>query len=596
MRAAKPPLPVRVVASAAWCAQFVVLDLLAPSARSTVVRGVCLAASAALAWLVLHLTTTRAARAAWALLYAWVLVVQATALRFYNAPLDRQLVESAVAAAADVRPVLWKLAPTFAGLLLVAALIEYGLLTLAAPSARSPRRLAPGAIALVPLAIGLGAGTPEFRVVDALRGLVPTARAENHATVSLPLLPARAEVLPSVLFLFGESTRATDYCSAHVDDCPVAPQVNALLPDRVPLRTMRSIASYTAISVGAVFSGRTQLGTAEELAAAPTLFDYVRQIRRGAERPHVVYYSGQWSSIFEREGTLAATDRHIDVEGLFGRKIDDSTDIYAEAVDRKLVDRMIADLPTFPGPLCLTLHFGGTHVPYYMDPEDAPFRPYGTVVSWGAMPEFHRTYQNAIRAQDREIARAIRAFIAAQGARPWVIVFTSDHGEAFGEHRAIHHGQNLYDEQLHVPGFVAWGNGALSDAQARELRAHADAPTSHLDLLPTFLDLYGVWDNVALAAQRATMLGPSLLRAPPTTPRALPISNCSAGYRCPLNTWGMLGDRHALIAQAWDADYSCMPLGTTENTAAPVVDAECTFLRAASQRYFEKQPNGAPNR
>ena len=176
------------------------------------------------------------------------------------------------------------------------------------------------------------------------------------------------------------------------------------------------------------------------------------------------------------------------------------------------------------------------------------------------------------------------------------MLFTSDHGEAFGEHRAIHHGQNLFDEQIHVPGFVAWGNGALSEVQARDLRAHAAAPTSHLDLLPTLLDLYGVYDSVVLEGHRKELLGSSLLRPAPTAPRALPISNCSAGYRCPLNTWGMLGDSHALIAQAWDGDYACMPLLANENASAPVVNAECTRLREASKRYFERQPNGAPNR
>lgn len=594
---APPSTTVRALAAAAWCAQFVVLDLLAPSARSPVAHGLCALASVALGFAVLQLATTRARRWAAALGYAFIFAVQATAVRFYNAPLDRQLVESAVAAAADVRPVLWQLAPMFTALVAFGALVEYALLSLAPPRAASLRR---AGLALVPLLalpfLGLRAATPELRMVDALRGLVPTARAAGHASITLPLLPTKARALPSVLFVFGESVRATDYCSAHVDECPVAPEVNALLPDRVALGTLRSLASYTAISVGAVFTGRTQLGTAQELAAAPTLFDFARQIRAGSERPHVVYYSAQWSTIFERADALEATDRHLDVEDLFGRKIDDSSDIYTEGVDRHLVDRMVADLPSFPAPQLLTLHLGGTHVPYYMDPADAPFRPYSDVVSWSRLPELHRTYQNAIRAQDREVARAVRTFIAAQGKRPWVVLFTSDHGEAFGEHRAIHHGQNLFDEQLHVPGFVAWGNGALSEAQARDLRAHAAAPTSHLDLLPTLLDLYGVYDSVVLEAYRAELPGSSLLRPAPTTPRALPISNCSAGYRCPLNTWGMLGDAHALVAQAWDGDYACMPLLAHENASAPVVDAECTRLREASKVYFERQPNGAPNR
>lgn len=585
-----------------FASQFAVFYLLLASSESFgrsltyAVLSVVLCAS-----LALGMARARVSRAILALIVAAILVTQASATRFYHAPLNRQLLASALFALSDVKPVVMALLPkVFAAGTFVFA-VEFAILSLVARGPERSRgvRLAIGAMAATSIGcaavLGLAHASPELRMVDAARALMSRQHRVVRADAPiLPLFPSSRSKAPSILFLFGESIRASDYCASPIPDCMLAPRVNALLPDRIGLHKMRSIASYTAISVGAVFTGRTQLAAQPELAQAPTLFDLTQATRFGDTKPFSVYYTGQWSTIFERPTTLEATDRHIDVEGLFGRTIENNDAIYMEGIDRKLVDRFVQDLPSFAQPMVATLHWAGTHVPYYMDPSDAPFKPYGTAVTWSGMPELHRTYQNAIRAQDAQMARAIEAFVAAQGTRPWVVVFTSDHGEAFGEHHAIHHGQNLYNEQTHVPTYIAWGNGALAPEQIAHLRAHEDLPTSHLDILPTLLDVLGIWESALLDSWRARMPGHSLLQAPVRTPRAIPISNCSAGFPCPMNTWGMLGDTHSYIAQAWDGWFLCVDLESPES--AVVQHPECDHLREASKQYFPLQPNGKPNR
>jgi hypothetical protein len=541
-------------------------------------------------------SSNRFARMALAAAASAALVTQASAARFYHAPLDHQLLASALFAFKDVKPVFMGLLPKMLSAFALVFALELGILFLVSklPAKRPVHwMLLPPAIGAASW-LGLARATPELRLVDASRALFVRTAAPHAGDLDvLPLLPSAKNTVPSVLFLFGESTRASDYCSSPVATCEIAPRVNALLPNRVAFNKMRSIASYTAISVGGVFTGTTQLGSQPELARAPTLFDYVNAVRVSGSKPASVYYTGQWPTIFERPKAVEAADRHIDVEGLFGRQIEDNLAIYREGVDRKLADRFVQDLPSFAQPQFITLHWAGTHAPYYMDPSDAPFAPYGDAVTWEAMPELHRTYQNAIRTQDVQIARTIEAFIAAQGKGPWLIVFTSDHGEAFGEHHAIFHGQNLYNEQTHVPAYIAWGNGALSEQQVANVRAQQNAPTVHLDLLPTFLDALGVWDSALLSPWRARMLGRSLLRPVDRAPRAIPISNCSAGFPCPMNTWGMLGDTHSYIAQAWDGWFLCADLDTPES--AIVTHTECDRLHAASKTYFPLQPNGKPN-
>ena len=58
----------------------------------------------------------------------------------------------------------------------------------------------------------------------------------------------------------------------------------------------------------------------------------------------------------------------------------------------------------------------------------------------------------------------------------------SDHGEGFGMHGYLHHGQHLYNDQVRVP-LIIHGPGIAS----RQI----DTPVALLDVLPTILDLAG---------------------------------------------------------------------------------------------------------
>ncbi len=78
-----------------------------------------------------------------------------------------------------------------------------------------------------------------------------------------------------------------------------------------------------------------------------------------------------------------------------------------------------------------------------------------------------------------------------------LVVVTSDHGEALGEHGEQTHGLFAYEETLRVPMFV-WSRHLTP--------AVSDRPVSHIDILPTILDAAGVKAPVDLA-------GHSLLRA-----------------------------------------------------------------------------------
>jgi arylsulfatase A-like enzyme len=66
-----------------------------------------------------------------------------------------------------------------------------------------------------------------------------------------------------------------------------------------------------------------------------------------------------------------------------------------------------------------------------------------------------------------------------------LLVVTSDHGEAFGEHGHKYHVDGVYDEQVHVPLLVRFPG-------AERVRGRVGALTQTVDLLPTVLDLFGI--------------------------------------------------------------------------------------------------------
>jgi hypothetical protein len=581
--------------AALFSLQFVLLNLYFRGGEAyrhhprALVNGV---ASAALWYTLWTFRRRRAARVAIAFLGAVLISSEWLFYRYYHAAIDLQVVASALHTWSDIKPVMAPMIPGAALLLAVVASVEFVLL--GAPVRGKEKRGA--AVLTFVIAFVCAApvrdGTPEFRVFEAVRLAWAPRDAEGTAAAHVPLLPSARDDLPNVLVLLTESVRESDYCSEHVETCDVAPEVNALVPERVPLRELRSLASYTAVAVSALITGRTQVASRSEIAQAPDIFDFVRAVRAGETRPRVVYLSAQSDSLFERNDVRSAVDSFATVETLVGHPVEDEDTVVDRGVDRLLTTRFLEELRTLPKPYFIVLHFAGTHAPYFVNEADAPFKPWQREASWAGLSRLRNAYKNAIHEQDKSIAACIRAFLAAQGVSPYVMALTSDHGESFGERGAIHHGQNLYDEQIHVPGWVAFGNGALRSEQEAHLRSYASAYVTHLDLLPTVLDVYGVLDSSAMSAQRAQLKGRSWLRPVEKQTGPIPITNCTAMFPCPVNTWGLLADAYALEAQSWDGEWNCVNLRTGAEHAR---EGACTALRDASMALFPLLPNGRPN-
>jgi arylsulfatase A-like enzyme len=63
-----------------------------------------------------------------------------------------------------------------------------------------------------------------------------------------------------------------------------------------------------------------------------------------------------------------------------------------------------------------------------------------------------------------------------------IVIFTSDHGEAFGNHNLFGHGNSLYLETLHIPLFFHWP-GRIPARRISKIVGLSQLPATVMDLL-----------------------------------------------------------------------------------------------------------------
>ena len=92
-------------------------------------------------------------------------------------------------------------------------------------------------------------------------------------------------------------------------------------------------------------------------------------------------------------------------------------------------------------------------------------------------------YDASIYCLDGQISGLMDALRARRLLRNTIVVFTSDHGDGFGEHGLMSHGNDLYRELIHVP-LIMVGPGIPAGTVV-------ERPASLMWLSPTLLSLIG---------------------------------------------------------------------------------------------------------
>ena len=92
---------------------------------------------------------------------------------------------------------------------------------------------------------------------------------------------------------------------------------------------------------------------------------------------------------------------------------------------------------------------------------------------------WREAYDATLRYLDDEVGRLLAKLPELGVDDDDVVIITSDHGESFGEHGAVEHTKNLYDEEIAIPMLV----------RAPGIRVgHSSAPVDHTDIARWILD------------------------------------------------------------------------------------------------------------
>ncbi|HEX8793917.1 MAG TPA: sulfatase-like hydrolase/transferase [Polyangiaceae bacterium] len=426
------------------------------------------------------------------------------------------------------------------------------------------------------------AASPDVLYLESL-GRLAYARWDHDDAVSrahpghrtpAPVPRVVAESRRSVLMVVTESVRGADECSAPGDDCATNPYTNALLPDRFGLTQMRALDSTTAVSLAVLWAGLPPTASREALHTAPLVWEYAH-----AAGFDTAYWTAQ-NMFFANSGTW--------LEGVPVSRWVSATDLDADATyevgadDGKLVDVVLRDLPHMGAPFVGVVHLSNTHFPYVIDENDAPFQPQSHAFGAGDTVKVRNRYLDAIRRQDGIVARLVRGVRAMPGGDRIAIVFVSDHGEQIRERGAIGHTWGVYDEEVRVPFWIDAPDGMLVEPQEESLRGLRDVPVTQLDVLPTVLDLMGIWDAPQIAAFRRDMPGQSLLRGG-TPERPVILTNCSDLFACAFKNWGAMQGGRKLVATQNDSRWHCFDVLEDPREKTDLGEDACSDLRQLAQ-------------
>jgi arylsulfatase A-like enzyme len=172
-----------------------------------------------------------------------------------------------------------------------------------------------------------------------------------------------------------------------------------------------------------------------------------------------------------------------------------TVDIVSEKVvpDEVTAERAIAWMEAHKKePFSLYVNFQIAHFPYSLPEGQAgahsPAHMPATAnfLGWDEAdaPTMVNRYDNAVAYVDAQVGK-IEGYLARTGQLDdtlWVI--TADHGEMLGEHRVFAHGTSLHEGEARVPLLVHFPRKVAA--------ADVLVPVSHLDVLPTMLDLAGL--------------------------------------------------------------------------------------------------------
>ncbi len=287
--------------------------------------------------------------------------------------------------------------------------------------------------------------------------------------------------LPNVIVYLEDTLRA-DHLGSYGHSLPTDPHLQRMAQAGTLFEQTFAASSWTRPAVSTLhtsldpFAHGNVTHNRKVSLAADTLAESLAQAGYLTASFVTNYHGGTWSGLDQgfdmaREPTANQTTQVKST--LTSAAIADSLDAYLMAhADERLF---------------VFVHSLDPHQPFEPESDDlytmtrrAPAAPSDPVAR--ELADLALRYDSEILHNDRFLERLDSTLESLGQAESTVFVFTSDHGEAFGEHGQRHHRQSLFQEELHVPWLLRWPKRIAAGRRV-------DAWAGHLDLAPTLLGL-----------------------------------------------------------------------------------------------------------
>jgi choline-sulfatase len=328
------------------------------------------------------------------------------------------------------------------------------------------------------------AGPPESRPLfarthalgdrDAAAAPVPQPDAGAYPLDALDapaLAPRPAEAL-SFLFITVDTLRPDLGFMGY--ERPVSPNLDRLARRSVVYEHAYSISTYTGFSIVPMMASRYP---SEMPRNDRHEVKYLNDNILLAERLRAAgYHTAGAASHFlfaPQLGWIDGFERFISVPSEGNAPLGSSLDWYHSS--RPLAAtavQLLSDPRIVSGPFFIWIHFVDPHGQYL---EHKGFSNFGG--------DARGLYDGEVAYTDFYIGQVLTALESSGLAEHTAIVFTSDHGEAFGEHGETHHGRHVWEEIVRIP-LVVFAPGIVPRRIARRISA--------VEIAPTVLDLAGL--------------------------------------------------------------------------------------------------------
>jgi arylsulfatase A-like enzyme len=261
----------------------------------------------------------------------------------------------------------------------------------------------------------------------------------------------------------------------------------------------------------------------------------------------------------------------------------------ADATTRRAVSWLESERDT-SRPFFLFVHYMDPHEPWVAPPEFVErFRTPDVPVD--GVSGLIARYDAEIAFTDQQIGELLAALERLGLAKDTIVAVSADHGEGLLQHGELHHGTQLYEEQMRVPLLLRWPRGLPAGRVI-------DGAVSLIDLAPTLLELAGVPPEAGDAMQGRS-LAPVLEGRAPLDP-ARPI------FLFRPNNTEIPGEQYAVRQGDWKLirgpgegrrelfDLSQDPREREDRAAAEAARADALERQIAAWLREHERPDPAP--